>query len=348
MIGDRGTFELFICWICGQLNTWDGWFGLSPTRSLNCHGVDRPVHICTKAWLLTCHQKPSVMNRDRPHGPAGSQCCKAAGQPLAAPTECKTVASHPIMLAPTTTRTSPDHHVHPDTLGPSQGPPKNESSASSSSEPPKALKWLDREVQSGRIARENLTPCTAGEGDKRPFKSDMYLRSYSKKERCVGRATTVVARSTLVQPGGPTVHCIRGTTRILIPGSADFVPPRAMRGTGVTADMPAPVLEHGLTFSSLVSAYGRGDACRQRSRPWWVKLFVATAATAQITAGVVLTTSGFGLIASCIRTGTVVSGAVCSFGGTKLATAGFGSIQKLRNRDAEPVRIAKPLLPYSL
>ena len=68
------------------------------------------------------------------------------------------------------------------------GPPADSEATShgnDAAEPPKSLKWLDREVRAGRADRQELGVGIEGAGGERPFKSDAYLASYSRRERCV-------------------------------------------------------------------------------------------------------------------------------------------------------------------
>lgn len=61
------------------------------------------------------------------------------------------------------------------------------STSSTTAESAKQLKWLDREVKAGRAPSGQLDPSSAGE--RPPLRSDLYLRSYSKKPRCVATSS---------------------------------------------------------------------------------------------------------------------------------------------------------------
>jgi hypothetical protein len=77
------------------------------------------------------------------------------------------------------------HRSHGDTAsaaGPSGSRANN--SNGQSDQRPRGLRWLDREVRAGTVLSSRLAPETGSDGGGAPFKSDAYLRSYSKKERC--------------------------------------------------------------------------------------------------------------------------------------------------------------------
>ena len=63
----------------------------------------------------------------------------------------------------------------------------------------KSLKWLDREVQSGRVSRDKLAPSGSGNGQQ-PFKSDRYMRSYSQPTECAPTAAHTIAHACAPEP----------------------------------------------------------------------------------------------------------------------------------------------------
>lgn len=74
--------------------------------------------------------------------------------------------------------------------------------ASSSSSAPRGIRWLDREVRQGNVAEEELV----GAGGRPPRKTDMLLRSYSKKARC---GHIQVARlSRIMTTGAPVIYSV--------------------------------------------------------------------------------------------------------------------------------------------
>lgn len=80
------------------------------------------------------------------------------------------------------------------------------------------------------------------------------------------------------------------------------------------------------------------QARRRAARSLWRRALLAASGTAAVATGVAACTSAFGLLASCIRAGTLLTGMAVSFGGVKLALAGADSLKALRDPDAPRVR----------
>ena len=67
-----------------------------------------------------------------------------------------------------------------------------------------------------------------------------------------------------------------------------------------------------------------------------MKLILAAAGAAMTFTGGALCSASFGLLASCIRPGTLITGMVWSFFGIKLAIAGVACFERLRHPEREP------------
>lgn len=78
--------------------------------------------------------------------------------------------------------------------------------------------------------------------------------------------------------------------------------------------------------------------CRRRRRSVLHRLWLLATGSAAAGGGVLLSACGFGVLASCIRVGTVGTAVAASMGGTKLTICGTNQLRKLRNPDATPVR----------
>jgi hypothetical protein len=80
----------------------------------------------------------------------------------------------------------------------------------------------------------------------------------------------------------------------------------------------------------------RSSACRKPPRPWWLKAILVARGVVCVASGVSLCSASFGLLASCIRPGTLGTGMLWSFLGIKLATYGTAGFATLVHPEREP------------